>query len=509
MSARRHVASVVALAGSLLAVSAYAQEFSSPVPSPAPANLAFVVGVVDVVQDGIAAQAEAPVMLIEGDSVQTRSGRGEIVFGDGSVLHLSVDSALDILGDDRLRLSGGRVVLRVSRAAQRPYILDTPSAPVRFDAEGEYGIIADRSGRLEVTVARGSATVEQWSIRGGQMITIAAGGARPLIEPFNSARWDAFATWSYERATAFTASASAEQLPYELRAYSPVFDRYGRWDHVEPYGQVWFPSVGVSWRPYYDGSWAFTRYGWTWQGRDYWAWPTHHYGRWGFTGAFWYWVPATAWAPAWVTWGIAPGYVSWAPVGWSVPGYADPWGRRDHPAYSPYSYYSPWRGWTVLPRHQFGPRRNVRPYAVDGDRLDEGTRRAILTQAAPAGSADDFAVPRSSVTSPAGGGTVRRSPPTRPAPAASPGSRQGTSGRADRGATDRASGRAAGTDRGGSDRAAGERGSGDRGGPVRDPGFRAAPRSKPSGESSGGRSSTKGDAAGAARSRPAGARPKG
>jgi hypothetical protein len=534
MSARRHVASVVALAGSLLAVSAYAQEFSGPAPAPAPANLAFVVGVVDVVQDGVASLAEAPVMLIEGDSVRTRSGRGEIVFGDGSVLHLSVDSTLDILGEERVRLSEGRLLLRVSHAAGRPYVIDTPSAPVRFDAEGEYGIIADRSGRLEVTVARGSASLEQWSIRGGQMISIAAAGARPLIEPFNSARWDAFATWSDERATAYTTSASAEQLPYELRAYSPVFDRYGRWDHLEPYGRVWFPSVGIAWRPYYDGSWAFTRYGWTWQGRDYWAWPTHHYGRWGFTGAFWYWVPATVWAPAWVTWGLAPGYVSWAPLGWYVPGYVDPWGRRDHPAYAPYSYYSPWRGWTVLPRNQFGPRRNVRAYAVDGNRLDEVTQRAVMT---PPGAADDFAIPRNSFTRPGSGGNVRRPPSGRPTPAgaapggetpssttptswsdaAAAGARRGAAratapenSQGGRGSsTDRAGADRDGTDRGAAGRAGAERGSGDRRGAVRDPGVRAAPRNAPSGESSAGGSSTKSDAAGAARSRPAGARPKG
>jgi hypothetical protein len=503
MSARRRIEVVVALAGCLLAVSAYAQELTNPGQDTAPPHLAYIDGAVDVVQDGVSALAEPPMLLLGGDVIRTRTGRGEIVFGDATVLHLSFDSTLEILGDERLRLNAGRVILRVSHAAGRPYVIDTPSSSVRFDSEGEYGVVTDPSGGLEVTVARGLATVaaaQPWSIRGGQRITMAGAGARPLIEPFNSARWDAFAAWSYDRANAFTTAASAAQLPSELRAYSPVFDRYGRWDDVEPYGRVWFPSVGVAWRPYYDGSWAFTRYGWTWRGREFWAWPTHHYGRWGFTGAFWYWVPATVWAPAWVTWSVAPGYVSWAPLGWHTHVPFDAWGRPDHPAYTP--RYSPWRGWTVLPRHHFGPRNYVRAHAIDGDRLDDGTRRTLLSQATPLGFMGGAA--RS--------GSGRR-PPTAGTTAAGPARRVETPSSttpsswsdAARDATDRGT-------QGASD------GNGRRGA-VRDPGRRATPRSEPSGgqssssgKSSGGGSSTRGssrgDAAGAA-ARPAGARPKG
>jgi hypothetical protein len=355
-----------------------------------------------VIQDGAAQRAEPPQMLLDGDLVRTRNGRAEIIFGDGTLLHLSHDTELEILGPERLRLTSGRAMVRMSHAAARPYVIDTPASSVRLEAQGEYGVTTDRRALLEIAVARGTATINdtsQWTIRGGQMLTIAGAGARPVIQMYNSARWDAFTQWAYDRSNGFAASQSAAQLPYELRPYAPVLDQHGRWDYVEPHGHVWFPSVASNWRPYYDGSWSLTRYGWTWHGHDRWAWPTHHYGRWGFSGSSWYWIPATSWAPAWVSWSVASGYVSWAPL---------------HPAYAP-NYY-PGRGWTALPRHHFTPRRNVRAYGIDAERLDEVTRRSIITQALPERRGDDVAVPRGSTMAPGARGNVRRAPAT-PAPA--------------------------------------------------------------------------------------------
>src|SRR6266496_2674742 len=43
----------------------------------------------------------------------------------------------------------------------------------------------------------------------------------------------------------------------------------GNWIDVEGYGYGWQPDLGVSdpnWRPYSDGYWAYTDYGWTWIG---------------------------------------------------------------------------------------------------------------------------------------------------------------------------------------------------------------------------------------------------
>jgi FecR protein len=413
--------SAAACVACLIAIPAYAQEPSSPAPAPAPANLAFVDGVVDVVQDGVTERADPPLMLIDGDMVRTRNGRAEIVFGDGTLLHLSHDTDLEVLAEEHLRLRSGRAIVRISHGAARPYVIDTPASSVRLDAEGEYAITADRTARLEVAVTRGTAHIgdaSTWTVIGGQRITLAGPDARPLIEPFNTARGDAFAQWTADRTHGAASSSSAAQLPYQLRPYAPTLDHYGRWDYLAPHGYVWIPSVGAGWRPYYDGSWSFTRYGWTWRGHERWAWPTHHYGRWGFTGAVWYWVPAALWAPAWVSWSVAPGYVGWAPLGWHHSVGLSTWSRRDSRAYTP--NYNPWRGWTVVHRDHFAPRHHVRTHAIGSDRLDEITRQR-LSEADAVTRRQPRALPRESVvTVPGARGDVRRPTTVRPIDASAP-----------------------------------------------------------------------------------------
>src|SRR6266511_442492 len=68
----------------------------------------------------------------------------------------------------------------------------------------------------------------------------------------------------------------------------------GNWIEVEGYGYGWQPDVAVNdsnWRPYADGYWAYTDYGWTW-----------------FPGS------DLDWGPAWVSWRTGGDYVGWAPL---------------------------------------------------------------------------------------------------------------------------------------------------------------------------------------------------
>jgi hypothetical protein len=177
--------------------------------------------------------------------------------------------------------------------------------------------------------------------------------------------------------------ASAPYLPQELQMYGGTFGHYGSWQNEAAYGAVWYPRVASTWRPYYHGYWApVPSYGWTWVGFDPWDWPTHHYGRWGYAHGSWFWVPGRTWAPAWVSWASAPGYVSWCPLGmngYSV--FALSIGHGD-----------PWRGWTVVSRDTFGGRDYaVQRYAVEPHNLTRATPFIIQSRAPVALSA---AMPR-------------------------------------------------------------------------------------------------------------------
>ena len=91
---------------------------------------------------------------------------------------------------------------------------------------------------------------------------------------------------------------------------------YGNWVLTRQYGWAWFPNdVRPSWRPYSEGRWMNSDYGWTWVTYEPFGWATYHYGCWAWDSRFgWLWVPGTIWGPAWVSWQNGGGYVGWAPL---------------------------------------------------------------------------------------------------------------------------------------------------------------------------------------------------
>jgi hypothetical protein len=91
---------------------------------------------------------------------------------------------------------------------------------------------------------------------------------------------------------------------------------YGDWVYTRDFGWAWFPrNTHAYWRPYSDGRWVMTEYGWTWVSYEPFGWATYHYGRWAWDPRFgWLWVPGTVWGPAWVSWQSGGGYLGWAPL---------------------------------------------------------------------------------------------------------------------------------------------------------------------------------------------------
>jgi FecR protein len=349
----------VSLPGTLLlcfwTLPAFAQE-SAPTGQPAtdpPAHISVVDGTALLERDGRTDTELLSMPLLAGDRVRTQAGRVEVLFADGSALHLDEQTMVDFQSDEVVRLLGGRVRLSVSRPARDiAYRIDAPSAWVQINNPGEYRVSVLRGDEVELAVLRGGAELvnEQGRsyVSAGERTyaRLQAAPSPPYV--FNSAAWDSFDRWSESRRDQ-RLGVSAQYLPEDVRRYAPAFDTYGSWRHEAAYGYVWYPRVQVGWRPYYRGRWASLRpYGWTWIANDPWGWPTHHYGRWGISAGSWFWIPGRSWAPAWVSWGYAPGYVSWCPLGWNnrpVLGFSANYygGRR----------YDPWYAWSVLPRGHF------------------------------------------------------------------------------------------------------------------------------------------------------------
>jgi hypothetical protein len=90
---------------------------------------------------------------------------------------------------------------------------------------------------------------------------------------------------------------------------------YGNWMWHARYGWCWYPyNVSVDWRPYSEGYWAYTDYGWTWVSNYPWGWACFHYGRWFYDDSYgWLWWPDTVWAPSWVVWRTGGDWIGWAP----------------------------------------------------------------------------------------------------------------------------------------------------------------------------------------------------
>jgi hypothetical protein len=361
-----------------------------------PAHISVVDGAAVLERDGRSETAPTSMPLLAGDRIRTQGGRVEVLFADGSTLHLDANTVVDFQSDEVVRLLNGRVRLNIAgKGRSVAYRVDAPSAWVQIGTPGEYRIAVATGNEIELAVIRGAAELineEGRTPLGAGERAFARLGAPPSSSyVFNSAAWDAFDTWSESRRSE-RLGVNAQYLPDTVQPYATTFATHGTWQNVPTYGYVWYPRVHSGWRPYYYGSWKTLRpWGWTWIGSDPWAWPTHHYGRWGFSSGSWFWIPGRTWGAAWVSWAYAPGYVSWCPLGWNnrpvfsfvnVNVYGG--GRR----------YDPWHAWTVVPHRGFG-RGAVNINVVSASRIDGRTRGAFVERS----NAPDYrgyAVPRSS-----------------------------------------------------------------------------------------------------------------
>lgn len=124
---------------------------------------------------------------------------------------------------------------------------------------------------------------------------------------------------------------------------------YGEWIYVDNDFLVWKPfGVHRHWKPYFEGRWVWTRYGWYWDSYEPFGWAVYHYGRWIYDDFYgWLWIPDYQWAPAWVEWRYNDYYIGWAPL----PPYAE--FRIDFGIHFSVSWHSGYHYWNFVSFHNF------------------------------------------------------------------------------------------------------------------------------------------------------------
>jgi hypothetical protein len=380
-----------------------------------PAHVYVVDGASQLERDGQAEPLEENEPLLAGDRLRTARGRVEVLYADGSSLSLDDYSEVDLLSEELIRLNAGRIRLSIARgASDLAYRVDASGTTTLIRTAGDYDIAIDPRGTaadadVRVRVLRGAAELS--SSFGRTLVqTGFEARANARLQPslpyaVNVSAYDNFDRWVEDQYRYRTGARSAQYLPAELRHYGGSFDRDGRWEYEGGYGYVWYPTVAADWRPYYHGGWSFVgSFGWTWIGAGRWNWPTHHYGRWGHRTGRWFWIPGRRWAPAWVAWGSAPGFVSWCPLGFD--------NRPVFALTNITAYRSGFRhGWTILPTQHFRSRVAVSRFAVRTLPVGIGSRfvghhvspvrpvlrttRTYTPLRAPTYAATRYAVPRS------------------------------------------------------------------------------------------------------------------
>jgi hypothetical protein len=363
-----------------------------------------------------AEEAVANMPFLPGDRVWTdNGGRVEFHFADGSLLRVDRRSKLDYDGYDAER--GGQVVLRLwsgsvyvhqrDRGDSPEFVIETPSAAASLRERGVYRVDVAQ-GETRLSVYDGEAFLEadeRVRVRGGERAFARRGERAWGPDRFDRAEDDAFARWDAELGDEAYAARS-EYLPEEVSPFAEDFERNGSWYFEAGVGNVWRPHVSIGWRPYTNGRWAWTAYGWTWVPNEPWGWAPFHYGRWDHSSALgWYWIPGRTWGPAWVSWSVSNDHVGWCPLGY-----------RDRPVTLERGRAVPRDGqsasnpsaWNFVRRADLGA-RDVAKRRVDAGAVPIGQMRVVDVARARVtreGAAAEGAAPRNIRTRPGIGDTV-------------------------------------------------------------------------------------------------------
>ncbi len=334
-----------------------------------------------------------PVMA--GDRIQTgSSSRAEVILADGNVLRIDGRTAtrFDRLAatfeseDDRdlITIEKGSVSLETRSAAPHETSprIDTDDATVtvsersviRVDAGKRGTEVFVLSGRAEVAGRAGRAVV-----RAGESAYVA--GEDPIEADTASFPRDRFSRFVEERRERSVQSGVSRYVSddYAYDYDQGDFEDYGSWTYASSLDSYcWRPSVPDGWLPYSNGYWRWTPCGLTWVSYEPWGWLPFHFGSWSFDPAIgWCWLPGSHYAPGWVYWNYAHGWVGWCPIGYyGQYSHFFHWGRERFGKAGAYPHLAgradisriDRRGWNFVGSDRFGTRFDPKDL-VRGDKL--------------------------------------------------------------------------------------------------------------------------------------------
>ena len=272
--------------------------------------------------------AEPNLVLEEGDEVLVGSGNeATLEFPHSVFVTLSAGSRAEIhqiRPGLHLRLLYGtfHVVLLEDLHAYERARIEWPRGNIYVEERGCYRADVFRDGLARVASLRGEALVHASGGRSivdaGEVVYVEPGGLPTSEGSYRAGDYDAFDRYALDRVWGSPSAA----LPPFLSGYGAVglrdLSRYGQWIYVPAWGKyAWRPrGVARTWRPYRDGRYVFTGFGWTWIPREPWGYAPCHYGNWGYLPKYgWLWQPGRRFAPAWVRWSQAGNTVGWAVIG--------------------------------------------------------------------------------------------------------------------------------------------------------------------------------------------------
>ncbi|MBV9271033.1 MAG: FecR domain-containing protein, partial [Candidatus Eremiobacteraeota bacterium] len=269
------------------------------------ANISYTSGPTTIVRGDsgaqVAATTNAP--IAPGDYVATGPGFAELQFDGSSMLRLANNTQVRLgnmsPGSREIQVANGTVVLAVLSGNSGSAQIDTPSATVRPNQNGDYRVSVLGNGETLVTVRRGSATVSSangtQTLRPGETF-VSNGNSVAMQSPVGFDSFDQFnASRDQNAVTAYNAN------PYispQLAGYSNLAN-YGQWQNVPGYGYAWAPNnqSQSNFAPYQNGQWVWEPgYGYTWVDNSPYGYTTSHYGTWFNNSNYggWLWQPPSS-----------------------------------------------------------------------------------------------------------------------------------------------------------------------------------------------------------------------